>query len=426
MKVFHADRMIDGSGQGPVENVDIAVENGLIKEIVPGGARDWGENVPVYTNPGKTYMPGFIDVHAHLMFGTPRSYEETIKTDSDELMILRGTKNAYIHLRAGVTTLRECGARNNIGFAIKQGAQAGLFLSPRLLVCGRPLTITGGHFWWCGQEADGVEGVRQGVRQLMKDGADFLKIMGSGGGSLGTDSRRASYTVEELRAAVEEVHQFGKKATIHCISAESTWRAAEAGVDQIEHINFLRLDNTRVFDDKTAEMIAAKGLTISPTIQTGYRQLQKLEQKEKEVGLTDKEAKTLKDARYKTETKIDFTGRFHRLGVPLVMGTDAIREFGDYAIGLELMSRAGLSPMELVISATSGAARALGLEKVGTLKAGMAADMVCLDANPLEDIQAFGQVSAVILNGSLAVDRRFEAQSFTAVAAKNQIVFISE
>src|SRR5439155_22898953 len=106
--------------------------------------------------------------------------------------------NCQLHLAAGVTPMRDCGARNHTTLSLRDAAAAGLFPSPRLLVSGPPITITGGHFWWCNGEADGVEGVRRQARLLLKQGVDFLKIMASGGGTLGTNQARASYTVDEI------------------------------------------------------------------------------------------------------------------------------------------------------------------------------------------------------------------------------------
>ena len=133
------------------------------------------------------------------MFGVAgSSYEDVIENDTDEVMLLRAAMNAMIHLKVGVTTLRENGARNKVTFNLREGAQRGYVTTPRLLLCGRPVTVTGGHFYWCNQQADGVEGVRAAVRELVKDGADHIKIMASGGGTAITDLRRPSYTVEEL------------------------------------------------------------------------------------------------------------------------------------------------------------------------------------------------------------------------------------
>lgn len=410
MRIYEADVLIDGSGGEPQTDVEIFVKGGVIQDIAPAGTRERPSEAKVYANPGKTVLPGFIDVHVHLMFGEQdRSYKDVWANDSDGLMLLRGPRNAYRHLRAGVTTLRDAGAVHNVAFDLRAGAEAGYFLSPRMLVCGRPLTITGGHFWWCGQEADGVEGVRAAVRQLEKQGADFLKIMASGGGTEGTDSRRPSFSVEELRVAVEEIHQFGKKATAHCVAAEGVARAAEAGVDQIEHFNFLRPDGKRVWDQEVADMILEKGLFVSPTIQTGWRFIEQMQEKEAEGTLSPQERERLEASLYKTETKLDFIGRFHEMGVPIAFGTDSIRTFGDYAIGLELLHRAGLSSMEVIASATSVAAKAIGMEdEIGLVKPGMLADLVYVDGDPLEDVGVLDNVEAVVLNGDVVVDRQHD------------------
>lgn len=406
MQIYRADTLIDGSGGEPRRNVEVVVEDGRIREVAPAGLTPRPADARIYERPGATVLPGLIDVHLHLMFGTgPRSYEDVIDHDSDDLMLLRGARNAYLHLRAGVTTCRDCGARNRVAFALREAANAGIFLSPRLHVSGRPLTITGGHFWWCNEEADGVDGVRVATRQLLKEGADFIKIMASGGGTRGTDASRASYSVAEMAAAVAEAHQAGKKMTAHCLAAESVGRAVDAGLDQIEHFNFMHPDGSRVFDDAVAAKILERGIVLSPTIQTGYRQIERLQ--EKGEALTERERKQLDGNLYKLETKLEFIRRFHEMGAPIVAGTDAIQEFGDYAIGLELLHRAGLSPMDVVVAATSGAARAMGVaEEAGTIRPGMAADLVFLDGDPLADIQAFGRVLGVVLGGRSVVDDR--------------------
>ena len=116
-------------------------------------------------------------------------------------------------------------------------------------------------------------------------------------------------TVAELTAAVEEAHQVGKKTTAHCLAAESIDRAVDAGIDQIEHFNFLQPDGSRVFDDRIAEKIVARGTFMSPTIQTSYRQLERLQ--EREGTLTPPERELLDGYRYKIETKLDFVRRFY-------------------------------------------------------------------------------------------------------------------
>ena len=145
-----------------------------------------------------TLMPGMIDVHAHVTFGTGgRTYEEVMDADSDVLMMLRGVHNLQRHLAAGVTTVRDCGARSRTAIELALAANAGAFPAPRLLASGPPITPTRGHFWWCGGEANGIDELRDAAKRRFADGADFLKIMASGGGTRGTDASQVTYTPDE-------------------------------------------------------------------------------------------------------------------------------------------------------------------------------------------------------------------------------------
>jgi imidazolonepropionase-like amidohydrolase len=413
MQIFHADRLIDGSGAPPQPDMEIVVEAGVIQAVAPAGGTPHPEDVEVVRYPGMTVLPGMIDVHVHLMFGDPRTYEVVIHDDREDLILLRAARNAYQHLRAGVTLVRDCGAANRLTFDLRQAARARYFLSPRLHVCGRPLTMTGGHFYWCNEEADGVDEMRAATRKLLREGADFIKIMsGGGGGTRYSDSTRPSFTVAEMAAAIDEAHAVGKKTTAHCLSAEATVRAVEAGIDQIEHFNFLHPDGSRVFDEALAEKIVAQGVYLSPTISTGYRRIESLQQKAARERLSAAEQKQLDENLYKLETKLSFVRRFFEMGAPIVAGTDATPVFGDYAINLELLHRAGLPAMQVICAATSGAARSMGCQdQLGMIRPGLLADFVFVDGDPLDDIQALGHVEAVVLDGQVVVDKRREAQA---------------
>jgi imidazolonepropionase-like amidohydrolase len=350
--------------------------------------------------PGCTLLPGLIDVHAHLTFGTPgRTYEQVMREDSDDLMLVRAVRNCQLHLAAGVTTIRDCGARNRTTLSLRDAARLGLFPSPRLLVSGPPLTITGGHFWWCNGEADGVEGVQRQARWLLKQGVDFLKIMASGGGTVGTNQARASYTAEEIGAAVREAHHVGKLTTAHCLAAESLANAVEAGIDQVEHINFIQPDGSRRFDTDVADRIVERNIYVSPTIQTGYHELERLSSK---ADLSTREQTQLDDLKYKLDTKLDFVRRFYEMGARIVAGTDAIATFGDYAIGLQLLARAGLPHIQVIQAATRLAANAIGVGNVvGSIELGKEADLVAIRGNPLADIERLNDVVTVIRAGEI-------------------------
>jgi imidazolonepropionase-like amidohydrolase len=389
------DRVIDGYTEHAHTGYTVDIEGSRIVRVGPG---DDESDVQVVPLAGCTLLPGLIDVHAHLTFGTAgRSYEEVMREDTDDLMLVRAVRNCQIHLAAGVTTIRDCGARNRTTLSLRDAAQLGLFPSPRLLVSGPPLTITGGHFWWCNGEADGVEGVQRQARWLLKQGVDFLKIMASGGGTLGTNQARASYTTDEIAAAVHEAHHVGKLTTAHCLAAEGLANAVEAGIDQVEHINFIQPDGSRRFDQDVAERIVERNIYVSPTIQTGYRQLERLASS---TNLSQREQSQLDDLNYKLDSKLEFVRRFHQMGARIVAGTDAIATFGDYAIGLELLARAGLPHMQVIQAATRVAADAIGLGKlVGTLEVGKEADLVAVRGDPLVDIRCLNDVVKVVRAG---------------------------
>ena len=408
INIIEAKVLIDGTGAKPTENVVVVTHGSKIVTVGRQGqvSLPEGPNVKRYSFPDGYLLPGLIDSHTHLMFGVAGiRYEQAIEGDSDETMLLRAAMNARIHLNAGVTTLRENGARNKITFNLREGAQRGYVTAPRLLLCGRPVTISGGHFYWCNQEADGVEGVRAAVRDLVRDGADHIKIMASGGGTSITDLRRPSYTVEELSAIVNEAHNMGKPTTAHCLATGSIVNALDAGVDMLEHVGFVDPDGSYKFDPKVAERIAMSGTYVSPTVQTGYRGMEALLNKKEQVGLSQAESESLEWAKGKCESQMEFLGRlWTEWQIPIVSGTDAVAAFGDYCIGLEIMSQAGMSNMDVIKSSTSFNAKALGVgDLVGSVEVGKDADLIVVDNDPVQDIKALRTMTMVMRLGERVV-----------------------
>src|SRR5204862_7030746 len=168
---IRAERVIDGLAEHALEGSSVDVEDTRIARVgrVENSPRDAVHEIQEVRLPGCTLLPGLIDVHAHLTFGTAgRTYEQVMREDSDDVMLVRAVRNCQLHLAAGVTAVRDCGARNRTTLSLRHAAHLGLFPSPRLLVSGPPLTMTGGHFWWCNGEADGVDGVQRQARWLLK------------------------------------------------------------------------------------------------------------------------------------------------------------------------------------------------------------------------------------------------------------------
>jgi imidazolonepropionase-like amidohydrolase len=393
-----ADRLLDVEGTARGERPELIVRDGVIWRVGDEAAHtDLPPEAVEIDLPGLTLVPGLVDVHTHLTLGTgSRTYEDVMEHDSDHLMAIRSVLNAREHLRAGVTTLRDCGGRGFITVAVRQAAEAGLFLGPRILAAGPPITPTGGHFWWCGAEADGPDAVRRQARFLLKSGVDFLKIMASGGGTVGTDSRFSSFEAEEIRAATQEARRVGKKTTAHAIAKAGIAAAVDGGIDQIEHISFQSPDGQYAFDEVVAKRLVDNGIIVSPTIQTGYRQLEAARALERP---SEQETRRRIANEEKLTAKLSFISRFKELGATIVAGTDAIQRFGDYALGLRLLHEGGLSEIEVLRAATIDAARALGLADIGLLRPGYVADVVAVAGDPSVDVTSFERVKTVIRAG---------------------------
>ncbi len=387
----------------------ILVSDGRIKAVGPAEEiqKQAAPDTEVIDLGEACIAPGLIDGHTHLsLSGDGRNYNEMF-ADTDEMMVLTGVMNLRKHLDAGITTIREHGARNRVGFMLKEGLARGYFDGSRMLVSGRPITCTGGHFHVCNEIADGEEEMRQSVRRLVHEGADYIKIMASGGGTEGTIPGVATYTTDELHAAAHEAHHFHRLTAAHCRAKESMKRAVEAGIDLMEHAEFLDPDNVMRFDPKIAEMMAESGIWISPTLQTWcrYNRIVELNEK-KEVGeLSPEEESELNELEERAEIRLDIMRRMLEYGVKerIVPGTDSgvsSIAFGHLDYDLQILHRVGFTPSECLASATRISAEAIGMEKeLGTVEPGRIADLVAFTGDPNEDITAFSRVVAVFQGG---------------------------
>jgi imidazolonepropionase-like amidohydrolase len=406
--ILYAGRLADGTG-GPLRyDAAVRIRGSRIEAV--GTAADLaprpGERAQELRFPEQCLIPGLIDAHTHLsLAGDGRAYPEMFQ-EPDEMMVLIGAMNLRRHLAAGITTLRDHGARNRVGFFLKEGLARGYIHGPRLLVSGRPITCTQGHFWMCNEIADGEEEMRKSVRRLVHEGADYIKIMASGGGTAGTLPGRPSYSEAELRAAVHEAHAFGRLTAAHCRAKESMLRAIHAGLDVIEHAEFLDPDGVVRYDPKIAEMMLEAGIYVSPTIQAvGYPTILLLQAKREREGLTPAETEALAGAERRLEARLDVFRRMLDAGLlgRMVPGTDSgvgNLTFGHLDYDLQLMVRGGLTPAQALEAATRISAEASGLsDLLGTIEPGKEADLTVLDGDPTQDVSAFSRVAAVFQGG---------------------------
>jgi imidazolonepropionase-like amidohydrolase len=283
-------------------------------------------------------------------------------------------------------------------YAIRDAIDRGLSFGPRLLVSGRPVTQTRGHCHFFGGEADGIDGVRAAVRTLIEDeGADGIKIMATGGGlTPGTDSRHASYSLEELTAAADEAHRLGKRVTSHAHGVPGIDNASKAGIDSIQHCTMLGENWEWAFDETVARGMVQRGTRAIPTISAGTRY-------EVETGrdinqLQPNPGRMTRADWWANATALD------SIGVTLVPGTDVGINYTDFGeelfIELEAWVGAGMEPAHVVHCATGRAAWHLGIEgETGTLKPGLQADVLIVDGAPDRDITDLRRTRFILKGG---------------------------
>ena len=409
-KLIKAARLIDGNGGPPLERGAVLVQG---EQIMAVGTEESvvapeGAEVQEFDYEDKTLLPGLVDCHVHLIgIGDGRAGDE-LTTLPDEVLTLQAARNARTHLYSGVTTVRDCGAKNQTTLMLRQAVEMSITPAPRLVLAGRPVAIIGGHLSYFGVQATGVDECRTAVRQLVKEGVDFIKITATGGSTRTSFPLRPSFTVEELSAIIGEIHKFGKHAAAHCVSSQGMANVLDAGVDTIIHGYFKEPDGSASFRPEIAERIASQEVFVNPTMHGSRGRIRELEEKLEAEGLTDDERDILDTQRAEREHKLDWFARLRDAGVRLACGSDSA--WGNYKMGgfqheVEAHVEAGMSPMEAIVSATSDSARSCHVDdEVGTLEQGKQADLLVVDGDPSQDINALWNVADLFQNGGL-VDR---------------------
>jgi imidazolonepropionase-like amidohydrolase len=333
--------------------------------------------------PGATILPGLIDCHVHLGFDGGPDPAARMQAETDEQQLVLMLRNARDLIGVGVTTARDLGARSFLGVVVRDAIAAGLARGPRLVAAGPPVTVTGGHCWFMGGEADSEDDLRRIVRTQHKHGADLIKVMATGGFmTRGSAPWYAQFTTEQLAVIVAEAQRVDMAVAAHAHGLEGIRRAVAAGVSTIEHCSWVTETNERFFDERVAAEMAERGIVVCPTINVNAPYVTEL------TGITVGE-----NVRRMSET-----------GVRIIAGTDAGIDntpHHQYAGGLAAMvSLLGFSPAEVIAMATTEAAAVLGLGAVtGRLASGYEADLIVADGDPLADIAALGRLRRVVARG---------------------------
>lgn len=354
-----------------------------------------------------TVLPGLIDAHTHLVGGDvvagAASYAESRRLDEPEgLQAFRTLEAAQRTLRAGITTVREMSGRDFLDVQLARAVDEGLVRGPTVIPSGLGLTITGGHVHRRCVEVDSPDEVRKEVRRHIKYGARWIKLMGVTGGmsTVGRDPLAPQFTIDEIRAGVDEAHRAGARVAVHAHGSEGIANAIEAGVDTIEHGTYLT--------DALAEAMAEKGIALVPTLMNEMKYREALERGE--VGdAVIRQRRKLADEGRPVPTPEDRIAIALRHGVTIIAGTDcggnALCRHGDNVQELLMLVATGLSPVDALRAATGVAADTLNLPEHGRIREGCRADLVLCHGDATADtgvLATEGGIAGVIKNGELA------------------------
>ena len=371
--VLHGKQIIDGTGNPPIDQGSVRVENGRIAEVGPRARVSVPDGVRVVEMPDHTLAPGLIDVHSHISLHTLNDELAQTARDQGEVA-LWGAHWLRQDLRSGVTTMRTLGDRRFLDVIFKRAQDAGIIEIPRLQVAGHLLLSSLVEVSVSEAVADGPDALRRYIRESVRAGVDWIKYYATPN-SRADDPTMSLYSRAEVEVIYEEARRVGKPVAAHCHGGVGADWAIELGVDSLEHGLYL--------EERHFHGLGEKGIVLVPT--TGVVLMRPDE------GAGDSLIRTKERAR-------SFLLEARRHGVKCIPGSDAVH--GNFAFEMLLMIECGWSPQEALENATREAAKLLGLSAdVGTLEPGKLGDVVAFRGDPLDDPKAFEAVDLVVQSG---------------------------
>jgi imidazolonepropionase-like amidohydrolase len=394
--VIRAGHLLDVKSGKMLSDQAIVIEGDNIVGVGPASATPAADATTI-SLPNATVLPGLIDAHTHLTFNPSFGYETLGISIPREALI--GAHNARVTLEAGFTTVRNVGARGYTDVALRDAINTGDVPGPRMLVSGPALSITGGH---CDNDllpyeyhatsdgvADGIENVQHKTREIIKYGADLIKVCATGGVlSKGDDPNASQYTLEEMKAIVADAHRLGRKVAAHAHGAQGVIWASEAGVDSVEHGHLM--------NDAAIATLKKNGTYLVPTLYLIDWQRENAA-KANLPDYTRRKMQIVSEAA-KTNAK-----KAIEAGVKIGLGTDAaVYPHGLNAHELAVYVSLGMTPLQAIQTATINDADLLGWsDKIGTLEAGKWADIIAVDGDPLRDVTTLQHVKFVMKGGAV-------------------------
>lgn len=362
-----------------IENAVIVVENGKICGI--GTAKGFSAKEEDLNFPNKFILPGFVDAHNHLCFDVGDEVEQIGESLAYQALV--GAKNARIAINSGVTLQRDAGEKGYTDFALKRAIMEGKIPGPRLYVAGPSLMRTGGHMWYMGEEVDGEDEVRKGVRRQLRSGVDFIKLFVSGGAtSQHTGTLTPEMTKREIEVVIEEAHAAGKRVGAHTHGGIAATWAIEAGVDAVEHGCFFTEVQLNAMRDRGTYLVSTSG------IQRAIRDFES----------NSSFMRSKAGVAYANYHNI--IGKAIAMGLRIAIGNDT--NHGCIAEEIEFLVKSGASVEDAICSATIVGTTLCERESItGSIEVGKEADLIVFDENPLEKIEVLRNPCWVFRAGNI-------------------------
>lgn len=390
MQTFIHFSLVDVIGKRYVEDCYMTVDGGLIQAVGPAAQLSAEQKRDAVDLTGKTIMPGMFNCHIHAL-STPIAAPESLNWETSGMFALRGLRHLQQHLQSGVTFVRDMNGRKLAEVDLKNALKAGLFAGPNYYIARQCLCMTGGHGCNTGRECDGPVDCMKAAREQIKGGADFVKIMATGGVNSDTRPEFSQLNLEEMTAAITEAHRAGKKTATHAHGKAGIKTAVLAGIDSVEHGSYI--------DDECIELMLQRGTALCPTLSTHY--------------FTMKFGTEAGIAPWKVEKGMQAAEAQHiglekawKAGVPVTIGTDAGTPYnphwGTYMEFVLFVEDMGFDPMDTLVAGTIRSAQVCGVNDwTGSITPGKHADFIVLKENPVQNIRTLGEVEQVYKDGVL-------------------------
>ena len=365
---------------------DILTENGIIIQI--GDLKGLPSNIRTLDLHGRTLMPGLFNCHVHITSNPdPRAQKPT----SQAALTIQAINNLALHLSSGVTYVRDVGSADFIDIELREAVNDGRVQGPDMQVSGRSICMTGGHGWNTGRQADGADECRKAAREMLRAGADWIKVMATGGVmTKGVEPGAEQLSVEEMTAIAEEAHKKGIRVCTHAQGNTGIKNALKAGIDCIEHGIYL--------DDESIGTMLKQGSWLVPTLCAPHFIL-KHGVKDGVPEYAVKKTEIVHDAHFASFQKA------YKAGVKCACGTDAGTPYNPHngtPNELILMVKSGLTPMQAIETATINSAKLLNVsDSLGSIEVGKKAHFAIFDGDPSKDINDILKCRMTVKNGEV-------------------------